>query len=286
MRTKELFAWIKERYSISQKKLAGKSKPWTADLILQSYRFCNVHREDDKVTIWIRENWREPYDADPNLWFAMTVARLINWPESLAECQTGVFARGKVAWSPSLFTTILDNRKANGEKVFTGAYMIHADRFASGSKAGYLAERVLTPMWEARKRAVGPSARASLVELHSWLTGFRDMGSFMSAQVVADVKYQTTWRTAPDWETFAAPGPGSQRGLNRVFGGAPLKPWLGKSWYTALMLLKKKIDLLVEKAGIPSIHAQDLQNCLCEFDKYERVRLGEGKPRSKYPGGK
>jgi hypothetical protein len=26
----------------------------------------------------------------------------------------------------------------------------------------------------------------------------------------------------------------------------------------------------------------DIQNCLCEFDKYERVRLGEGRPRSYY----
>ena len=35
---------------------------------------------------------------------------------------------------------------------------------------------------------------------------------------------------------------------------------------------------------MPMIHAQDLQNCLCEFDKYERVRLNEGRPRSNYPG--
>lgn len=30
--------------------------------------------------------------------------------------------------------------------------------------------------------------------------------------------------------------------------------------------------------------AQDIQNCLCEFDKYERVRLGEGAPKQRYPG--
>ena len=37
-------------------------------------------------------------------------------------------------------------------------------------------------------------------------------------------------------------------------------------------------------ADLPPIHAQALQNCLCEFDKYERVRLGEGRPRNNYPG--
>ena len=32
------------------------------------------------------------------------------------------------------------------------------------------------------------------------------------------------------------------------------------------------------------LHAQDVENCLCEFDKYERTRLGEGRPRSLYAG--
>lgn len=289
MRTKELFNWIKERYSISRKKAAGAPKPWTADPILLNYRFCNVHREDDKVTIWIRENWREPYDSDPNLWFAMVVARLINWPDSLAECQTGVFKKGNVFWSPEVFTKTLDLRKAEGQKVFTGAYMVRADATPPSSKAGYLAERVLTPLWVAgaRKRGIRKDL-PTLKALHLWLTGFRDMGSFMAAQVIADVKYQTMWRGAPDWETFAAPGPGSQRGLNRVLGYDKNEPFggSGPDWKLNLLLLKKEIDPLAKKAGIPPIHAQDLQNCLCEFDKYERVRLGEGKPRSKYPGGK
>ncbi len=33
------------------------------------------------------------------------------------------------------------------------------------------------------------------------------------------------------------------------------------------------------------IHGQDCQNCLCEYDKMERVRLGEGRPRAKFRGG-
>jgi hypothetical protein len=41
---------------------------------------------------------------------------------------------------------------------------------------------------------------------------------------------------------------------------------------------------MFKKARMPQLHAQDLQNCLCEFDKYERVRLGEGRPKAKYNG--
>jgi hypothetical protein len=38
----------------------------------------------------------------------------------------------------------------------------------------------------------------------------------------------------------------------------------------------------LERVGLGDLHAQDLQNCLCEFDKFERARLGEGKPKRKF----
>ena len=45
-----LVHWITERWSILKKREAGQSKPWTEDKVLQSEYFCNVNREDDKVT--------------------------------------------------------------------------------------------------------------------------------------------------------------------------------------------------------------------------------------------
>jgi hypothetical protein len=33
---------------------------------------------------------------------------------------------------------------------------------------------------------------------------------------------------------------------------------------------------------LPRLELHDIQFQLCEFDKYERVRLGEGRPKSKY----
>ena len=41
-----------------------------------------------------------------------------------------------------------------------------------------------------------------------------------------------------------------------------------------------------EKLGLQYLrdNMQDLQNCLCEFDKYVRVYNGEGTPRSRYDG--
>ena len=45
-----LVYYINERESIRKLREAGYPKPWTQDKILQTYRFCNVNREDDTVT--------------------------------------------------------------------------------------------------------------------------------------------------------------------------------------------------------------------------------------------
>jgi hypothetical protein len=68
-------------------------------------------------------------------------------------------------------------------------------------------------------------------------------------------------------------------------------PWKEARWHHYLLLLREETNAALAKFrkkgkpdDYPPLHAQDVQNCLCEFDKYERVRLGEGKPRSTYPG--
>ena len=272
-----LWYWIKERHLIWQKRKQGWPKPWTKDPILQEWRFCNVYRERDTVTRWIADNWRTPHKDDPDLWFAMVVARWINWPDSLAEIGY------PVPWNPDHFVGVLADRMRRKEKVFTGAYMIHADLHFSGSKSDYLAERVFGRMWDDRK-TLRRIAHGTLADAHRLLLTYHDVGSFMAGQVIADLKYVDPLRQALDWHTWAASGPGSQRGLNRVLDRPLKSKWLESNWLRELQELHREIDERIVAAGMPELHAQDLQNCLCEMDKFERVRLGEGKPRSQFPG--
>ena len=38
----------------------------------------------DRTTRWIADNWRTPHVDDPDVWFAMVIARFVNWPDTLA----------------------------------------------------------------------------------------------------------------------------------------------------------------------------------------------------------
>lgn len=273
MRVPELFAFIQERHAIYTRRLEGLPKPWTQDPILQNYRFCNVYRENDTVTRWIARNWRDPNTDDSNVWFAMAVARFVNWPASLDE--VGYPA----PWMSEHFSTRLLSRAALGLKVFTGAYIVHAGR---GSKVTHVADKILTPLWE--KRDYVRESTTSLARFHKRLMEFNGVGSFMAGQIVCDTKYTRMLDTALDWWTWACSGPGSQRGLNRILDRPFTQAWDESEWYSNMLQLHSQIAPLIIEKGMPPIHMQDLQNCLCEFDKYERARLGQGRPRNNYPG--
>ena len=61
------FYWINERHAIYQRRNMGLPRSeWTDDPILQKYKFTNPFRENDRVTVWMRENWTKPNDNKPN----------------------------------------------------------------------------------------------------------------------------------------------------------------------------------------------------------------------------
>lgn len=282
------FYWIKERESIRQKKEAGLPKPWTNDPILRQYKFCNVRREDDRVTKWIKNNWRDPNRGHPNMWFAMIVARLFNWPDTLEEiCFPQImFPELKEKWRRNL-KGLRDEQKV---KVFTGAYLVSTNGVRM-DKIDYILDRVLTPIWE---RGCSPKEfietenkiycindQCTLEDYWKYLTQFDGLGSFMAGQVIADLKYiEPVLENASDWWTFAPLGPGSIRGLNRFFGRDTNKSLKQEQGLLEIQSAQKMIE---ERLGM-KLPAHDVQNCFCEYDKFIRVKRGEGKTRSTYPG--
>ena len=262
-----LLYWIAERERIRIRRSNGDPPPWTDDPILRGNRFCNVRREDDQVTRWIAENLRTPHADDRDLWFVMTIARFVNWPDTLAELGF------PVPWDPEHFLAVMHARKARRETCFGPAYNI-SNGGSNAPKAEHLVQKVFTPLWGplTRKR-LRPRDDDPLWSFYGQLKEMDGMGSFMAGQIAADMKYVPPLKNARDWMTFVAPGPGSQRGLNRVLGRAVDAPWRDdETWRAAFRRLHEQIKPELERIGLGDLHAQDLQNCLCEFHKYVLVK--------------
>jgi hypothetical protein len=74
----------------------------------------------------------------------------------------------------------------------------------------------------------------------------------------------------------------SRQGLNRVLGHRAKAPWREVDWRRGLRRLHEEIAPDLRDMDIGRLCAQDLQNCLCEFAKDERVRLGEGTRKRRF----
>lgn len=267
--------WIEEREKIRVLKESSAPKPWSTDPIFQQTYFCNVKREDDKTTRWIR-NFLSPYVNDP--WFEVNIAlsRLLNWIPTLEVClpYTG---------DPLVLRHDLESIEG---KVFGDAYIVSTNGRAM-PKAAYLVD-ILLPALTA---ALGPLEAAvgymgsgcTLAARHGQLMQVYGLGSFMAAQLIADFKNTDhhPLQRAEDWWSWAAPGPGSLRGLSWLEYGSPNRA-SGRDFLPRIHLFKESIDKRTEISR--KLCMQDFQNCLCEYDKYMRVMTGVGRSKRSYRG--
>lgn len=248
-------------------------KDWTLDPIFRRYRFCNVRREDDRVTRWLKKNWRDPYFDSPNMTAAMVLARLINWPPTLE------WMGFPEKWEPERMVECIHDMQAK-DKAWSSAYVVTTCGKRM-DKAVYVVEMATAIQ---QRPWYSPNMGDTLASVWERLCTVDGLGAgFLAAQVVADLKHvpDSPLTFAPDWWKWAVPGPGSKRGLNRYIGFALNSHWRLKDWQGSLSNMIYEVEPHTQPV-IGKLSAQDWQNCLCEFDKYERVRLGQGKPRKEY----
>lgn len=266
-----LVYWMTERDRIRALKESGAPKPWTTDPLLRDYRWCNVKRMDDRVSRWLVEQWYNPRDEAAWQLIDAVYARLINWPEALDEIAD--------SRHPLHARAILAERASRGDKVFTGAYVI------PGTPGRDKVDSVLHLVERVTDHADDLANCGSMQATWRALLNLEGLGSFLAGQIVADLAHLGLGLDWPDRETWAPIGPGSRRGINRLLGRSKnnaLTQAEFESILRALMLeLRPRVADLWRERGLV---AMDVQNCLCEFDKYRRLTLGEGKVRARYDG--
>lgn len=282
-RRERFLYWIKEREAVRLRKEAGDPKPWTDDTILQENYFTNVRRRDDKVTRWHTENISEPLAFDHRVVFATIAFRWFNWIPTGVILLEPPFSehKGNLLLNWNLKEALC--RLGAQDRVFTGAFNI-SNSGSTKPKINRVCEDYIQPVWEQRdnlsKTIYNVSTMGAAFTVLQKLPGLGGSG-FMAAQVICDLAYTSMLADAPDWYTWCSWGPGSKRGMNRLYGFDEDYKMRRGEWdlnlQSTMAWVNKEIDLGVY------IHARDIQNCLCEFSKYERALAG-GRTKRRYPG--
>lgn len=304
------FAYARERQHILLRRASGKPPPWTDDPILQKYRFCCVFREDDRTTRWFRENVRGPMSdkRDDRIMLATVVFRMFN----RIEVGEAIFRDDDLLGGHSAFDMFSEGgdvrhlrrailrRLGKRGPFVTGAYIISAPpgyskldgvlevirRFYRQKRewVGLGAGVLDTTGWGGEESATemlaaGPG-EFTLEATWEWLRKFDYLGVFHSYEIVTDLRHTYLLDRAPDIMSWANPGPGCRRGLNRVMERDKSER-LSRD-----QIIGEMRDLLMESRDPrhwsrkwQRWEMRDVEHTLCEVDKYLRTKNGEGRPR-------
>lgn len=259
--------WIRQREQIRLLKETwpeGLEGGYSHDDIFNNYRFCNVHREDDRGTKEIRAVVLKYFPLENNDLATLTslptvylMARLFNHAPTveriLEACDYG-------ASIEQAFQLLKDYRDENpGAKIFNTAYVV-STAGKKMDKIDYVRDMVL-----AAQRVIIPTD--SLANAHAALSSIAGLGGtgFLAGQVIADLRNDRYLVDAASHQDWCCPGPGSMQGLDFIW---PDKKTTKTNFMQRMIVL---YDLMPEDIYGMEIHAQDLQNCLCEFAKYMRL---------------
>lgn len=300
------FAFARKRHHIYIKRSEGQPWPWTDDPILGHYRFTNIYRELDATTVALRKLTDQmPHSPDVLL---LTVAlRWLNRRESWDVMMRDTTVRKLAAdlRNESELRRLHSNlvTEIPGGPWVTGAYIIKTpngmDKLSGvfecirnyvGGAATFTSPGhgpVVMGDYAMALHMLSHRGSIRMEDVWTWLCQFAHQGQFTAYEVVSDLRHTGLLDKAPDIMTWANAGPGAMRGLNRVhnrdlFFARRSHPWVDEI-RRMLELSQSTMYWPQGDERWPAWEMREAEHTLCEFDKYERARLGEGRPRGTYP---
>jgi 5-hmdU DNA kinase, helical domain len=267
-----------ERQRIFEQRVMGEPWPWTADAILQQYKFCNAFRAADRVSQYmIREvcYHEEPCAPEDRL-FQIVAFR------TFSRIETWRTVRGALGRYPTLddladgsFTMALDHARAENGGLYTGAFILCATDAYGQSRKHLNHVELFRHMFLADSLATRLLAARSLREVYDLIHRYPLMGDFMSYQTAVDLNYSELTDFSED--EFTQPGPGALRGIKKVFEDVrDYSPTDIILWMVAHQEAEfDRLGLTFNGLWGRRLHAIDCQGLFCETDKYCRAAAPE-----------
>jgi hypothetical protein len=261
-----------------ERRMQGLPEPWTDDVILQRFKFCNVFRAADRVSQYMiryvcyHDEGCTPEDRLFQIVAFRTFSRIDTWRD----------IRNFLGHYPVLsdladgsFTRAIEHAQTKNGKVYTGAFILcAADAFGQGQK--YLNHiELFRHMFLTDSLGKKLLAARSLHDIYDLLHAYPLMGDFMSYQIAIDVNYSNLINFSEN--EFTQAGPGALRGIKKCFESlGDYKPSDIILW----MVNNQKNEMT--RLGLPfkglfgrPLHAIDCQGLFCETDKYCREAVPE-----------
>lgn len=262
-----------ERQKVFMARYEGLPAPWTDDVIIQQYKFCNVFRATDRVSQYMIKEVcynQEPSSAEDRI-FQIVAFRFFSNIETWDAIKT-IFDRSPMIddLANGRFEGALEDVRAQNGKLYTGAFILCATD-AYGRRLKHLNHiELFKDMFINQGMGKKIVEAQSLKEIYQMLHSFPLIGDFMAYQIAIDLNYSEYVNFSEN--EFTQAGPGALRGIKKVFQNTNgLTPnevimWMVDHQEEEFKRLGYDFDGLFGR----KIHAIDAQGLFCETDKYCR----------------
>lgn len=267
-----------ERQAVFERRQKGMPAPWTDDLVLQQYKFCNVFRAADRVSQYLIKDviYSGQKRSAADIFFQIIAFRIFSREQTWEGLKTLL---GHAPLIDNLtndsFKQALIELKVTQSPIYTNAFILCAtDAYGQGKKHLNHVE-LFKDMFLVHDLAKDLMTATNLHQIYEILHTYPLFGDFMSYQTAIDLNYSDIINF--DENDFVKAGPGALRGIAKCFES------LGD--YTpeqAIMWMVDHQDEEFARLGLPfnglfgrKLHAIDAQGLFCETDKYARVVLPE-----------
>lgn len=259
-----------ERQQIFFRRLRGEPPPWTDDPILATNRFTNAYRASDRVSQYLINEVIYGAETDErSTVLRVLMFKIFNRIETWQDVESVV---GKITtdnFDARHFSTLLDARRATGDRLYSAAYIMPSPKLGEVRKhANHL--RLLDELLVdgTVDRIVEAS---SLCELYSILVNVRSFGPFLAFQFAIDLNYSELFGFSE--MDFVVAGPGAHDGIAKCFSNVDDMPAERVIRAVAENANRHFADAEIEFASLWGRPLQliDCQNLFCEVSKYSRV---------------
>lgn len=267
----EFFATARERYLIKIRRETDPNPPWTGDPYFRDWRFCNVFREDDKTTIWFRENVRSKLKGI-DVVRATVIFRWFNRIETGEKILDLLLGK----WD----TKEALRRLEGHSPIVTGAYMIRTPEGMNKLEGVlYSIEEALPVLWDITS--------ITLQGFWQELLTLYGIGPFLAYEIVSDLRWTNVLENAKDIHSWANAGPGCARGLGRVDTGERKQFNRHNDQPELLRIMQELHSRAYDKRNWPWIderpwEMREVEHWACEYSKYCEAREGKRLKR-KFP---
>jgi len=261
-----------ERQRIYCRRVRCEEAPWTEDPILQTFRFTNAYRASDRVSQYLIKNViynasHSPKDLLFRILLFKTFNRIETWKALEKE-------HGKIdtqTYSFEGYDGVLSHLAAQGDKIYSGAYIMAPGRQAFGSRKKHKNHLRLIESIIADHLYLAIPLMASMKQLYESLLSYPTIGSFLAYQYSIDINYSELCSFSE--MDFVVPGPGARDGIRKCFEDpgdftdADIIKYVTENQVTEF----DSRDLEFVMLGDRPLQLIDCQNLFCEVDKYARV---------------